>query len=330
MSAKNQNNGNGYWVMQGLDSSCLGDYLMSVQLARILDYHSSGIRTGWSGAGQFAFRQKMDPKELAGLIARGEWPIIPVVSPWESSTGHHSGEDRSVLDVIMAQKGKHWADIQETIRCADACAAMPKEECIAYMRANAPDSALDWIDLCWPSATTDKPRPMLRIIGTGGNFGRWSIARNYQVALVRALCGEKYTSEQSYKALIGHIWGSPYQVSQPITPPKSMGPWSPGRPYNPWALLLAVAGVTAFSPSTATRQREGIPHGLACDHVAAGGITCPSEETDNYGGTEQEWWMPLWADLTWRELREVLSNLDLQAGNAVEAYQRIAKGRVVI
>lgn len=346
--------------LAGCASRPLGSYLKALGLLRIVARAGDPGAMGRWRDGAFELRSALDRDDLDRLLLERYAPA-PVVSPWNGGSGFHPKDDSRAIEAIEASEGERLEPYRRAIAAAReslrGCGIAEKPEAgqkaplVRRLRRSVPDEALDWIDAAVVIHDNRFAGP--RLLGTGGNDGRFDFSSNYAQCVVATVLVPDETCSDNLAAA---LWGDPGKLQPNLSLAHFSRDRSPNNsPHgeadslgNPWDLILAVEGSLLLSAGAARRHN----HNLGSNAVAPFTVRPTGA---GYGSAvagesaRAELWLPLWGDWSGlgelvtlarefraqvsdgRRLRDALSGLDLAracgelgVARGIRAFERFA------
>ena len=167
-------------ALMGCRPEPLASYLKALGVLRVVAEQKDSEACGaWHGE-HFVLRSLLDGPALVRFFAE-EWRPTPVVSPWNAGSGFWPSTSDDALRAIESSKDPRLVNYATTIAFARRAITFlgltepaekgePKTRLLTYLRANAPEHALAWIDAA--AVLTDEDPIYPALLGTGGNDGR--------------------------------------------------------------------------------------------------------------------------------------------------------------
>jgi CRISPR-associated protein Csx17 len=302
--------------LAGCASRPLGSYLKALGLLRIVTRGADPGATGRWHHGAFELRSALDRDELDRLLLE-QYAPAPVVSPWNGGSGFHPKDDSRAIEAIEVSETERLEPYRRAIaaareslrRCgiADKPEAEQKAPLVRQLRRTVPDEALDWIDAAVVIRDNRFAGP--RLLGTGGNDGRFDFSNNYaQCVVASVLAPDEACSDN----LAAALWGDPGKLKPKLSLAHFSRDSSPNNsPYgeadslgNPWDLILAVEGSLPLSAGTVRRHNHNLgANAVAPFVVRPTGAGYGSAVAGESGHAEL--WLPLWGE--WSGLGEIVT-----------------------
>jgi len=282
----------------------LASYLKALGVFRLVaEQKDKSARGFWRGE-HFVLRSTLDHDALTRFFIE-EWRPTPVVSPWNSGSGFWPSTSDVALRTIEISKEPRLLGYVATIALArNAIGAFgltdapdkgeSKTRLLTYLRANASEEALAWLDATAVLTERDPIYPAL--LGSGGNDGRQDFSNNFMQRVV-AVLSEPRTLQPS-------LFGESARTATK----GSMGQFSPAslERSNAWDFILAIEGSLVLAGSATRRLESGDSSSLAFPFHARAVVAPSLAEGEEREGDEL--WLPLWtAPSTYRDTRRLFA-----------------------
>lgn len=293
-------------ALPGLAHQKMGDWLAAAGLARLIGQALPDERTAWTDHG---FVTTVAPDILIdGLVHRT--PFTAVAAPWSTGAGI-SSEHADALIRSRDWRAQPMAQALNTARFVTALREHKANIVLAYRDA-VDENATAWVDACLVDIG-GRWAYRLATGGTGGNFARFDIARNYMLAVADVLADSGQSAAWLTAALVG---GNPKLVKRPS------GPYGLGDLVNPWSFILQVEGMIALRPSPTMVSAARASNASSGASVGAWEWMATGPESRE---TKGQFLAPGWADLlTWRELSQVLTEPQWPSGSRPRTIETAA------
>lgn len=321
--------------LDGARPEPLGAYLKALAALRIVGEQFDACATGWWEDDVFVLQSSLTKDDLIERLLQ-EWRPTPILSPWNGSSGFGK-EGAAGLARIEASDSPRFAAYRAAIAVARDLLARAdaeqwpknerKERLLVECRNRFPDEAVRWLDtavLLTAQSGEVGLRPVYPlIVGTGGNFGRLDLGRNFTDHLALLLLDDtppqrsRRRSLEPRAALLESLFGG---TGTPLLKGASAGQYDVGatggtnafgddsdrQVLNPWDFVLTLEGAICFSGAPA--RRLGTSRGTATapftTQVTPAGFASTAPGEDAKG----ELWTPLWTrPTTAGELRKLFS-----------------------
>lgn len=294
----------------------LASYLKALGIFRLVaEQKDKNARGFWQGE-HFVLRSTLDHDALVRFFVE-EWHPTPVISPWNSGSGFWPSTSDEALRTIENSKDPRLLGYVETIALARKAISIfgltdapdkgePKTRLLTYLRANASERALAWLDATAVLTERDPIYPAL--LGSGGNDGRQDFSNNFMQRVV-AVLGET-----------GIIVSSLFGKSARTAGKGSMGQFSPTslERSNAWDFILAIEGSLVLAGSATRRLESGDGSSVAFPFHARAIIAPSLAEGEEREG--HELWLPLWiTPSTFREARRMFAEGRAKTNTGVTA-----------
>jgi len=282
----------------------LASYLKALGVFRLVAEQKDKNAHGFWRGEHFVLRSTLDHDALVRFFV-GEWHPTPVVSPWNSGSGFWPSTSDEALRTIEISKDPRLLDYVATIALARKAISSfgltdapdkgePKTRLLTYLRANASEKALAWLDATAVLTERDPTYPAL--LGSGGNDGRQDFSNNFMQRVI-AVLGEPGNLEPA-------LFGEASRAAEK----GSMGQFSPAslERSNAWDFILAIEGSLVLAGSATRRLESSDGSSLAFPFHARAVIAPSLAEGEEREGDEL--WLPLWiTPSTFREARRLFA-----------------------
>ena len=313
-------------VLGGCTPVPLAAYLKAIGIHRMVARQKDPHATGYWRDEVFILRTELTESGLRDFIAY-EYTPTPIIAPWNGGSGFYAKDNKSGIDPISQSATERFADLRTAIAQARqilqaaGIAEKPDEnrkpELITWLRAEAPESLLDWIDAA--IVLTDEGPKYPPLLGTGGNDGRLDFTNNFMQRLLEVIDPDTGSPVGKARPLLDlALFGE----ASPALVKRSIGQFMPGAAggpnagtgfeaesrVNPWDFILMLEGALLFA-ATATRRQAQFSEGeLSYPFtVRPTGSGAGATALEDEGAARAEIWMPLWEDpLTLGELAALL------------------------
>ena len=325
--------------LDGCGISPISSYLKALGVSRILSAKDPGITSFWKGD-KFVIRTNMKYDVLIRFFLE-EYSPTPIVSPWSYSVYQESRDE--ILSLLKHDKSRFgaYSDAIHTVddimvdmknmcsvpEITKAVVDKNKEMLLCMCRNRLSDDAILWID-AMGTVNAEKVR-FSPILGSGGNDGRFDIARNFVKNITSMLTPRNNDQQKSHRLLIASLFGE----IAPLDSIKTMGhnPSGSGGPNfgsgfegkslsNPWDYIfmtegtLLCAGSVSKHLSTSTGT-AAFP--FTAKSSTVGYHTASVEDIDEGGEppSRGEIWMPVWErPTTHAEISHIFTEGRIQIG----------------
>lgn len=313
--------------LNGCNPVPLAGYLKALGVLRIISQQVDPKAKGWWANEVFVLESKITKQGLSTFFQEDYQPT-PIVGPWGARSGFYPEPSekaaREALDAIAASKLDRLSPFQNAIaktkRILESYGIKEKPEpgeskaaFLRLLRANLPDSLLDWLDCVCVVLGDGAAYPPL--LGSGGSEGSGSYTSAFSRAVVDVLVKRKHD----------HALGSAFfdclesDTGSSLTPghfsPGESGGPNAGTGYtgqgtlNPWTLLLLLEGAIAFASSSS--KRTGSHADAAASYpfsVTASGFGYASGDLSDEGSRRRELWLPIWKEpMSFPEITHLMS-----------------------
>lgn len=317
-------------VLGGCTPTPLAHYLKALGILRLVaeqkDFEAAGR---WQGE-QFVLRTVLSREELNRFFLE-EYRLTPIISPWNGRAGFlegENGENSTRAGAVLVKKfeeskGCRLASYRHVIRKIRDLPAMKaldhartaakkgektnsevlKTNLLVSLRANLPDSFIEWMDAC--QIIADKPFAT-PVLGTGGNEGSMDFSVNHLDWLSRLFDLESGNPTTLARICLPHaLFGEARQLLSGVNPGQ-LAPASVGGPNmgsggfaapvfdNPWNFVLMLEGACTLSASATRRLEDGGSSTLSYPFIVQA-VTAGSGGISAKESTRPEVWLPLWA-----------------------------------
>ncbi len=264
-------------ALPGLRLQPLASYLSALGVLRLLNEQLDPQAVGWWEQGRFSLQTGLTAAEVEGFFLNRYAPT-PMVSPWNGDGGffsHGPDEPRVALEASTCPR---LGVYRETLTAVDVIMRRleldrppvkeAKEQFVRTLHTELPTPAKRWLEAVFDLSKRGLvTRPLFF---TGGNDGRFEVARNGMVRL--AWLWEERRAQSSRELLRAALWDELASGLLPLTsgyldPFSTAGLSSSsegdGRQLsgNPWSYLLALEG--ALLLNEAAIVAEVLPVGQA-------------------------------------------------------------------
>ena len=187
-------------TLAGCAPTPLASYLKALGVLRLISSdanHVSGLAAdpkarGWWENEHFHLKTTLHGDVLLRFFL-DEYAPSPIIAPWNGGSGFYPKDNKDGFNLLISETlAKRFEPIAEAISIASqiitrqALADQPegsaKVEFVAALRANLPESALDWIDAALALSGGGLSYP--KLLGTGGIDGRLDFTNNFARRLV--------------------------------------------------------------------------------------------------------------------------------------------------
>ncbi len=338
-------------VLPGCTPTPLANYLKALGVLRLLSSKYPDTRGFWRGD-QFVLRTSLDRDEIEKIFLQ-EYEPTPVMAPWNGGSGFYYQERKSkekdpitgkkrklgvrdqptsatkTVDAMLATGSRRLGSYRSVLALAKdivKCHGLSespengkrKDDFILSLRANLPESCLQWIDASLVITSDRSHFPPL--LGTGGNDGNLDFSSNFMQRLIDVIgTTDESLPEQSGLWLRTCLFGSP----SPSFTKNNIGQFSPGQAggpnagtgfeadasINPWDFVLMIEGALLFAAAIVRRNAEDpfgvLSYPFTVRTVGSGSGSLGEGDTANARG---ELWMPLWSQpATYPEIRALMA-----------------------
>ncbi|GEM_PF-3105939 len=294
--------------LAGCRAASLLGYLKALGILRLCALQKDhAVRGSWKDL-TFEIHTALDRPALENFFLE-EYAPTPILNPWNNGAGFDGKQDTAaeVLQRIRETTGARWADYRAVIDLIDRRfvstgrrETLEKEKLVQALRAEYPDSALQWLDAAIVIGREKVAFPYL--LGSGGNDGRFDFAVNFASRALDVLeTGSSHDSERLLRDAFDETGNARLLADAAIGQfgPRYAGGvngttgFNAASLINPWDLVLALEGAIAFSGGLAKRcpsgaERVGFPFAFA---LVAGGYASASASEPTRG----ELWLPIWS-----------------------------------
>lgn len=327
-------------VVLALTPEPLSSYLAAIGLLRVLNEQlGANVKGRWIDD---CFEVRGLDREALENFLLSNYSPTPVFSPWNAegdptrnaTTAARLGE---ITESTLPRFERYREVLQawERLAATDRWRNADKEAQLIAWRSVAPDCALGWIDAATVSGGDKPVYPPL--LGSGGNDGRFEMARMLHGELIRIFLPGK-DSKNSAGWLRSLLFGEPgpalvettigmYEADAAGTP-NSATQGSASSASNPWMIVLAFEGLIGLGSSVATRIGAEVPPYVGSPFmVRASKLGGESADGEDSRG---EFLAPLWAQpVNWREIRRLIAEGRLAwngrpAANSLDAIRAIS------
>jgi CRISPR-associated protein Csx17 len=277
----------------------LASYLKALGVLRLVaeqrDPNASGF---WRGE-YFVLRSNLRREALVQFF-RETWRPTPVISPWNSGSGFWPSTSDEPLREIEESANPRLTGYAAAIRLARSAIqsldlreapekGAPKTRLLTFLRANASEDALGWLDAA--AVLTDDEPIYPALLGTGGNDGRQDFSNNFMQRILAVLADPR--------GLESSMFGEVLRAGTR----GSMGQFFPAALVrsNPWDLILAIEGSLMLAGAATRRLESRDSSTLAFPfHARAAVAASLADGEDGHG----ELWLPRWTQASgFREVR---------------------------
>lgn len=330
--------------LRGCTPEPLMSYLKALGVFRLVaedrEHGDPSATLCWNG-GVACLTSRFDPDALADFFLTRYRPT-PILAPWNGGSGFYGGG----ADPLVAVEQSADARLEVYRRAITTARGLvptgkpkdeQKESLLSRCRAELPDEAVPWLDVCFVLGE-DGPS-FFPLLGTGGNDGRLDFTNNFMQRLADVLPVRAAGTPGASAA-----WLSAALFADGVVPLKDVavgqfnpggiggpngvqGDFEAGSRVNPWDFVLMIEGALLFAGSVARRLganaagRAVFPFSVESVAVGYASATASEETTD---GSRAELWLPLWEQpATLPEVRHLFAEGRAQLGrrqarNAVE------------
>jgi CRISPR-associated protein Csx17 len=281
----------------------LASYLKALGVLRLVAEQKDRDAQGFWRGEHFVLRSALDRDALVRFFVE-EWRPTPVVAPWNGGSGFWPSTSDEALRGIETSSELRLAGYAATILLArKAISALalteapekgePKTRLLTYLRANASEDALSWLDAAAVLTDDDPIYPAL--LGTGGNDGRQDFSNNFMQRTLAVL--------DDPMKLMSPLFG----VSSRDGTKGSMGQFSPTSLMrsNSWDFVFAIEGSMMLAGAATRRLESRNGDTLAFPfHVRAANAPSMADGEEGHG----EIWLPIWTTpSTFRGVRRLFA-----------------------
>ena len=316
--------------LDGCTPTPLASYLKALGILRLLSSPANHVAgkaadpraRGWWENERFHVRTTLSRDALVRFFLE-EYAPSPIIAPWNGGSGFYPKDNQDGFAPLAAEKvAKRFDVISLAIRHASHAirrlnfkerpAGDAKVALVAALRAELPDTALDWLDATLALSGQGLAYPQL--LGTGGNDGRLDFTNNFMRRLVSTArpAGLFNASDGSPSAGAASLLRSAlFDEPFPGLSSASVGQFAPGavgdRPngttgyaagaeVNPWDFILMLEGAVAFAGATSRRHESLAQSGASFPFtVRAVGAGWGGVDAADENDARAEFWAPLWA-----------------------------------
>lgn len=326
-------------TLDGCRTDPLGSYLQGLGAWRVVCRLLDSEATAHWRAGRLVLTSPVTENDLVFALL-DKFSPLPLVSPWNAGSGFagngKSAEAERALASVRASRDPRLAELRDAILAADGIVVRGralgwggsgedfwdrrrKADVVRLCRNLLTDAALPWLDAAVVLGQDADGRESLsynRLLGTGGNLGRFDLQSTY-VQRALAVLVDNRTSQHSEAWLRAALFGdesTPYLRD-------SVGQFDPGRAggiqssprekaddngfANPWAFLFTIEGTFLFA-SAATRRCGARSAGAAVPFVVRAS-TVGFGSAASGENAAAEIWTPQWdRPATLAEIRHLL------------------------
>ena len=315
-------------ALNGCAPTPLASYLKALGVLRLISSpanHVSGEAAdpharGWWKNERFHLRTTLSRDALLHFFLH-EYAPSPIIAPWNGGSGFYPKDNKDGFDPLTTKPvADRFEHISSAIRNASIAVAGldlaerpeggAKVDLVATLRAELPDTALQWLDAALALSGDGLAYPQL--LGTGGNDGRLDFTNNFARRLVSKAkppgLFDASTGEPSNEAgtlLASALYAAPARglnsaaVGQ-FAPGAAGGPnattgYSSGSEVNPWDFVLMLEGATAFAGAASRRHQTATGFGASFPFtVRTVGAGWGGVEAADENDARAEFWAPLW------------------------------------
>jgi CRISPR-associated protein Csx17 len=334
-------------VLGGCRPEPIGSYLKALGVLRLVSDQADPNGRGAWGEGGFVLHSALSRGELVSFFLERYRPT-PVLDPWNKDfwEGRPDADppvpDRAVraiaarattegrfklyadsVGVVTEVRAELTRRAQRSRRVETGRAQRDdKRALLLALRARLPDEAVEWLDAVAVVTSDGVSHP--RLLGSGGNDGRFEVSVRFAEALGLALLPPGTRSPAGHDpsdavgaALFGDVSAPLEKFKVGFLDPGHAGGTNSGPLgdagglANPWDFLLALEGAVCFAAGAA--RRMSWRRSLAAEPFAVVG-TSADHETSAEQEEAPELWAPLWA----------------APASAAEVRRLIGEGRAVV
>lgn len=310
-------------------------YLKSLGVFKAVARHEGGdpgARARWDGD-TFVLDTRLGKSGLADFFA-SEYRPLPVVSPWNVSSGFHentytvdkirnSGSERlrpyrKVIDDVFCILSDVFGEGSYPCRRSggadgeNAGASKPpdkkalrakKDDVLALARNRLPDDVVEWIDAAFVMTASGRWTTGA-ILGSGGSDGKTEMSQTYMKYVLEYASGDPDDGDRALvrNSLYGDDAALPSKglvVGHLF--PGAFSTHATGPPstlqytvFNPWDYVLAMEGMTFFGGGVSRRGERGYAAFPFSVRTSWAGHGTACDHENGEGKDSGEVWFPLW------------------------------------
>lgn len=316
------------FTLGGCAPTPLASYLKALGILRLLSSHANHVSgravdpgaRGWWEDERFHLRTTLDPDALCQFFSEDYAPS-PIIAPWNGGSGFYQADNKDGFGPLSeGTVATRFKSIAEGIRIAHSILndrglterpqGDAKVELVATLRAQLPDTTLEWIDAALALSGGGLAYPQL--LGTGGNDGRLDFTNNFMRRLVSKVSplgvfdvksGE--TLDEARPLLTNALFGvtskgfSSAAIGQ-FEPSAAGGPngtvgYEANANVNSWDFILMLEGAVTFAGATTRRHQGAVESGASFPFtVRVVGAGWGGVEATDENSARAEFWAPLW------------------------------------
>ena len=326
--------------LDGCSISTISSYLKALGVSHILSTRDPNVTSFWKGD-KFVICTSMGRDALIRFFLE-EYNPTPIVSPWSYDV--YNKETRKEIENLIEHDKVRFGPYSDTVHSIDdiirdmenLCNVSKmtkevmdknKEMLLCMCRSRLSDDAILWIDAVG-TVTAEKAR-YAPILGSGGNDGRFDMAKNFVKNIGNMLVSKNGDRQKSRELLMASLFGEIGPLSNVNTmghnPSGSGGP-NFGNGFegkslsNPWDYIFMTEGVLLCAGSVSKHLSAGTGSAVfpfTAKSSTVGYHTASVDDTD--GGSEPpskgEIWMPVWErPATHAEISHIFTEGRIQIG----------------
>lgn len=293
--------------LAGCKSRPLVGYLKALGLLRIVSLQADPAARGrWLGE-TFELRSELDEDQLLDFLLSSYEPA-PVISPWNGGSGFHPKDRHDALLGLEESDDPRFVQYNEAIGCArealrrlgldDKPSGEEKLALVRELRRTLPDAALPWLDAA--VVVTGGAVAYPRLLGSGGNDGRYDFSNNYAQAVLDCLVPKKPAA--ALELAVAALDGTPTALKPKLSLAHFFRDASPTNSpagesdslANPWDLVLAIEGTLLLVAGASRRYGVGTGSTLVAPFTARATSAGYGSALAGESGRD-ELWLPLWS-----------------------------------
>ena len=339
--------------LQGVDASTVAGYLTALGVFRaVAKQHDPDSTLRWRKDNVPVLdAPSIENRDQLLAWIWNQYRPSPIASPWNSGAGFHGssrkitcsdGIKRHGVDLVLCSTDKRLSAYRHTLEKAQRILekldaqhpkSVSKADLLRTLRAQLPDSAIDWLDAAVVLQAADDPG-FLAMLGTGGNDGRLDLSNNFMLRMCALLPFEGNLAKRPRnadswsQALLGSALFGEFAAGEENASAGQLAPSSRSAPNgssgsasffskeqsNPWTFLWTIEGSLWFAGAATKRlAAHGRARAAFPFHLGRAGADFGTAGATENG--KDELWLPLWgAPAGWHELRALFGEARAQVG----------------